>query len=339
MFGEDVKMASTNRLDSVDVFRAFGIIIMIMGHVGFGKEFNQFIHSFHMPMFFIISGYFYKSQPFCKMAKKKAKTLLLPYLTIGILHIIIYFIAIGQIDTHAFYLFLWENTADNGIPIAGALWFLTAMFFSEMFFWCIQQLRISDLRKNVAAGAVAILGMTCATFLPLRLPLALDVSMVGVGFYQTGKVIKEKYRNILETNAILSILGITFFSILSFVNSYVNLRKGNYGTWPLFWINAIGMTVAFWNFFCHAYGWAKNKHFLEKPMAWLKVMGRDSIIFLCLNQLAIFFTGDLVRQLVTSNNMVDFFIEQLLILLISVIELLIARKVIMGTKLRIIFGK
>mgnify|MGYP007030225338 CR=1 FL=1 len=34
---------------------------MIMGHVGFGGHFDKWIHAFHMPMFFFVSGMFFRS--------------------------------------------------------------------------------------------------------------------------------------------------------------------------------------------------------------------------------------------------------------------------------------
>lgn len=40
------------RINYIDIFRSFGIIAMIMGHIGFGQAFDYFIHAFHMPMFF-----------------------------------------------------------------------------------------------------------------------------------------------------------------------------------------------------------------------------------------------------------------------------------------------
>lgn len=46
----------TDRLNYIDCFRAIGICLMIMGHVGFGGHFDKWIHAFHMPMFFFVSG-------------------------------------------------------------------------------------------------------------------------------------------------------------------------------------------------------------------------------------------------------------------------------------------
>ena len=45
------------RIEYIDVYRGLGIILMIMGHIYFGKLFDIFIHAFHIPMFFIIDYY------------------------------------------------------------------------------------------------------------------------------------------------------------------------------------------------------------------------------------------------------------------------------------------
>ncbi len=51
-----------DRIESVDILRAVGILIMIMGHVGFSGKFDRYIHSFHMPVFFLISGSLFVSK-------------------------------------------------------------------------------------------------------------------------------------------------------------------------------------------------------------------------------------------------------------------------------------
>lgn len=43
---------ANNRVECLDIARCIGIILMIMGHVGFSKRFDHFIHAFNMPMFF-----------------------------------------------------------------------------------------------------------------------------------------------------------------------------------------------------------------------------------------------------------------------------------------------
>ncbi len=51
-----------SRFGYVDIYKCIGIILMIMGHIGFGDCFDFFIHAFHMPMFFFISGFLYNNK-------------------------------------------------------------------------------------------------------------------------------------------------------------------------------------------------------------------------------------------------------------------------------------
>lgn len=53
-------MEEIKRDTDIDILKAIGIVLMIMGHIGFGGIFDYWIHSFHMPMFFIMSGFLAK---------------------------------------------------------------------------------------------------------------------------------------------------------------------------------------------------------------------------------------------------------------------------------------
>ena len=47
----------TLRLPYMDVAKGMGILCVIIGHMG-NETINRIIFSFHMPLFFLISGYF-----------------------------------------------------------------------------------------------------------------------------------------------------------------------------------------------------------------------------------------------------------------------------------------
>ncbi|MBP5281054.1 MAG: acyltransferase family protein, partial [Lachnospiraceae bacterium] len=348
------------RVEHVDLLRAIGILLMVMGHVGFGPEFNHWIHIFHMPMFFIISGYFYKPQSFGMMLKKRFATLLFPYLVFGLFHVGLYFLYMRAFDPHAFYLLFWENTAETGVPIAGALWFLTAMFFAEILFWAIQNLKLPLLWETAVAALVAVTGMALAAYLPFRLPWALDASMTGIGLYQIGKLLKTKGEKLLELNWMLSLLGVILFSILGMINGYVNLREGTFGYWPLFWIDAVGMTISLWSlcrWICERAGKEKarekgsareKENVREKEnaqekgsterkggtpnrMALIYGIGRDSIVWLCLNQVVVLAVAMVAGFIFHEPTGITFYLVHLGIFLISVVCLVIAQMIIMNT--------
>lgn len=48
-----------NRDKTIDVLKGIGIILVVIGHSGCPNLLKDFIYSFHMPLFFIASGYFF----------------------------------------------------------------------------------------------------------------------------------------------------------------------------------------------------------------------------------------------------------------------------------------
>lgn len=42
-----------------DVFKGILMICVVIGHLDFGDNVRQYIYAFHMPLFFLISGFFY----------------------------------------------------------------------------------------------------------------------------------------------------------------------------------------------------------------------------------------------------------------------------------------
>ena len=49
-----------NRNQQMDVLRGIGIILVVLGHTAFPA--NHFIYLFHLAIFFMLSGYFFKSE-------------------------------------------------------------------------------------------------------------------------------------------------------------------------------------------------------------------------------------------------------------------------------------
>lgn len=48
---------SINRVESIDVLKGIGILFMVLGHMHFSVIFIHYVYAFHMPLFFLISGY------------------------------------------------------------------------------------------------------------------------------------------------------------------------------------------------------------------------------------------------------------------------------------------
>ena len=50
----------TNRNLQIDIARGIGIILVVLGHAAF--PYTHFIYLFHLAIFFIMAGYFFKDE-------------------------------------------------------------------------------------------------------------------------------------------------------------------------------------------------------------------------------------------------------------------------------------
>ncbi len=76
--------ARGSRLTVLDSLRGFGILLVVLGHTSRSAGLVSWIFSFHMPLFFIISGMLFHERQFLDSFKKKVARLLTPYLFFGI---------------------------------------------------------------------------------------------------------------------------------------------------------------------------------------------------------------------------------------------------------------
>ena len=81
-----------NRIDYIDSAKGIGILFVLIGHACSLKYgLGQYFYSFHMPLFFIISGMLlcfkdnWKDMDGISIFKKKIKSLFYPYIVFSIL--------------------------------------------------------------------------------------------------------------------------------------------------------------------------------------------------------------------------------------------------------------
>ena len=161
----------SKRLTYLDIAKGIGIILVVIGHcipdastpAGVSrplfKILFQVIYSFHMPLFFFISGYLaslngLQIKDKALAIKKKAKRLLIPYFFVGLcympLKILLGSFANKPYDIHN----LWKLCI--GVNPDGELWFLYALFV-------ISTIAIIYGRKitKIELFATGILTLTC----------------------------------------------------------------------------------------------------------------------------------------------------------------------------------
>lgn len=325
---------SANRIEYIDCFRACGIVFMIMGHIGFGYIFDKFIHAFHMPMFFLISGFFIKgfnNSSVKRYIVKKAKSLLLPYIFWGCMQYVIWMIVhYPKFDITPLINLFFVNS--DGLAIAGALWFLTAMFFADIIYFVIRKFVINKNIYNLVIIIIALLGNIENIVFRYKFPFSLGAGFVGVGLIHLGweyKQLMEKVKiNYKRCYLIMPILIILMVGGV-FINGSVNMRIGEYSFIPLFWVNAVLATIIGMNL-CKLLEKKVPQSLVNK----LAYIGNNSIVYLCLNQLVII----CIKRIINNINC-SILISKILILIITLIFLKVISLICMNTKLKVLFGK
>lgn len=126
-----------------DLCKLIGIFFMVWGHAGVSTEMDIYLHSFHMPIFFFLSGYWFSPGKYGmkEFLKRRAKSLLGPYLFYGAALCVLWnvYSLIAAPDQFV----PWEKIAESLFlfnadfsPFAAVQWFLTALFLSEVIFSC-----------------------------------------------------------------------------------------------------------------------------------------------------------------------------------------------------------
>lgn len=134
------------RTPYIDVARGIALILVVWGHILSGSTFTfQWIFSFHMPIFFFLSGMCFHPEKFDTLGdflKKKVKTRILPYFIIALLGFLIcmcipsYREPVLSDGLGLQMLSLVYYAQPRNLYI-GQSWFLIGLFFAELFafFW------------------------------------------------------------------------------------------------------------------------------------------------------------------------------------------------------------
>ena len=170
-----------SRFYFIDIARIYGIVLVYYGHFieSYMKAGSpvaaiqyKFIYSFHMPLFFILSGYIAREQlnniDFSLYLKRKAASRLVPYLFLSILLIIPTFWTTDNtvgldLNTVDGYVKGISVTLLAGFPYFNIpTWFLICLFVVEIMHYFSSRFLTSDSRILLIAGGYYLLGSILA---------------------------------------------------------------------------------------------------------------------------------------------------------------------------------
>jgi fucose 4-O-acetylase-like acetyltransferase len=196
----------SKRIEYVDIAKGIGILLVVMAHNDFGLVspfFYKLIYAFHMPLFFFVSGMFFKAeQPFLSLLRRRFDSLLKPYL-FTILLIYIMTLSFTKVNLDMATGRVLKALYANGHYIDWVqLWFIPHLFalnvFAFLFYWLVKRSGL-PWSKWVLLLAIQIVGVLfLGIFWPFDLslfgrtinlfglPLSLDLILVSGFFFILG---------------------------------------------------------------------------------------------------------------------------------------------------------
>ncbi len=201
-------MDRKKRLDYLDMAKGIGIFFVALGHMeDIATGTRVWISSFHMPLFFLISGILMavKDDPakdFREAVSKRFRGIIIPYLWFSLSYFIIdigNLNVVHNIDLHTFIVDTIDSATFYGMSV---LWFLPALFLASVGFLFLKK-KFSDritaplliviavvsyviklqFEKLYAANESSLLITSLINIVYIFLRAAVAQSFVGYGYY------------------------------------------------------------------------------------------------------------------------------------------------------------
>jgi len=249
----------------IDTLKALAIFMVVIGHtIGLPAPVERLIFSFHMPIFFWISGLLAKESikevPFTSYVKNKARSRLIPYLFFSIFSYILWFFLFRHFGTQAqlnisplrtFTGIFYGNGINHWIDHNTVLWFFLCLFVTEMLFFFL--IKIPSKTGLMVALTLFSIGGYVDTWINrpdgFRLPWNIDIAFSMVVFYGIGYLCQPLLRSDIWKNRSfkwgLVTLCLPLYTVCSLANIKVAVVAGIYGNYIFFYTAALS-GILFW---------------------------------------------------------------------------------------------
>ncbi len=259
-----------NRSETLDFFRGLGILLVVLGHASFiPEELFDLIYSFHMPAFFILSGYLFKLKKDKSCFEQiyiRFQRLVIPAWTLGVFFTGIPFfilLILGKsgitIDVfiNKFYGTLTGATSSSNNFSSTPIWFLYSLFTIEVIVISLgfyKKVRSDILLFFISFLSVIFSGLSLFKGFPFNPMSSLSCMLffvIGMNLHK----IKHEYKTwYLSTFVFVTFSIITYYSdstvkvlINSWGNGYydimINLINALLGSLCLYYISCFFVTL------------------------------------------------------------------------------------------------
>lgn len=282
------------RIGYIDIAKGLGILVIVLAHndlAAYHPTLHKFIYAFHIPLFFFLSGMFFRPErTFWETLKRRFNTLMKPYF------FALFMIYLGEAT---FGNMSFENIAGRIAKSMYAtghyidwvqLWFIPHLFAVSMFAWLAWRavfgyVKTDWLRWPLMFGMLAAGVFIMPYFWPFTapvigmelygLPFSVDMVFVSGFFFLLGYEVNQKPLERFFASPF--VLAGTFGLLLVCILFLPPLLDFNTRTYPSLWINTLeailGITMVL--------SFARNLELWSEKLAGVfNYFGRISLVIL-----------------------------------------------------------
>lgn len=219
------------RIDWVDTAKGWGIFFIILTHIDF-KTFSGWLYSFHVPLFFFISGFLFSPKENFKIFfLNKFKKMIIPYFSM--MFIVVFF------QTFVMHLDSFFQLILNGVLQIryGTLWFLSTLIVTEFVFYFVEKISNYNLKWGIIFY-LFILGLVYNIYVRKFLIWNLDVVPVALFYFSLGNLCHKKEIILGKFNSfywmpIFLLLDVSFnFLTVAISGEHLDMNFSLYGVVP-----------------------------------------------------------------------------------------------------------
>ena len=250
---------SAHRIQWIDICKGLGIILVVLGHTLRNNISYIYIYSFHMPLFFFLSGLVLDRGKYTLngFIASRFNTLVFPYVFFYLITYIYWLLIERPFRSFEMEWYkpllgmIYGGQFEGLMDHNGILWFLPCLFVAEIIFFLVTFLNKRKWQM-ILVLSILLIGIQ----IKVVLPWCLNIAMCALSFIYIGHIYRERERERrdIAKNKINNkgnwlsffLFMLAYGSVCSFLPNRIAMAVNSYGNAFLFIFSAflgIGMII------------------------------------------------------------------------------------------------
>lgn len=232
-----------------DIMKGIGIVAVIIGHSTVPGFIFKFLFIWHMPLFFIIGGYFFSPKSGTVLYNSIYKSLLFPYLLTSLVIIALTGVINSFTANNIVLGYVWGTLSGSGScynPVLfgghafiGAIWFLLALAWCRIIYNRIYKWNVNTKVKVLFIIIISYLATVLGKF--IYIPTDLSQGTAALVFFCVGNLCRNfRFLDFIMNKKVYFFIISLFLLTIGMMMKPMRMVDNTYQFWPLNVLSAFG---------------------------------------------------------------------------------------------------